>query len=62
MRTSRGAASLIVTHEMAFAEDISDRVIFMDGGRIVEDESPHVIFTNPKSERTRAFLSAVLER
>jgi polar amino acid transport system ATP-binding protein len=53
---------LIVTHEMAFAEDIADRVIFMDGGRIVEDAPPQVIFTDPSNERTRAFLRAVLER
>ena len=53
---------LIVTHEMKFAADISDRVIFMDEGRIVEDDSPSVIFSNPANERTRAFLRAVLER
>jgi len=53
---------LIVTHEMKFAADISDRVIFMDGGRILEDARPEVIFTNPSHERTRAFLRAVLER
>jgi polar amino acid transport system ATP-binding protein len=53
---------LIVTHEMKFAEDISDRVIFMDQGNIVEDAPPSVLFTNPSHERTRAFLRAVLER
>src|SRR5215211_673372 len=53
---------LIVTHEMGFAEEISDRVIFMDGGRVVEDSEPHRIFRTPTSERTRAFLRAVLER
>jgi polar amino acid transport system ATP-binding protein len=53
---------LIVTHEMKFAADISDRVIFMDHGNIVEDAPPSVLFTNPSHERTRAFLRAVLER
>jgi polar amino acid transport system ATP-binding protein len=53
---------LIVTHEMTFAEDISDRVIFMDQGRIVEDAPPHQIFTSPSNERTRAFLRALMER
>lgn len=53
---------LIVTHEMSFARDISDRVIFMDHGRIVEDDVPDLVFTAPKSERTQAFLRAVLER
>ncbi|CAN5521069.1 ectoine/hydroxyectoine ABC transporter ATP-binding protein EhuA [soil metagenome] len=53
---------LIVTHEMAFAEDISDRVIFMDHGVIVEDAAPEVIFHSPVHERTKSFLRAVLER
>ncbi|CAN5821833.1 ectoine/hydroxyectoine ABC transporter ATP-binding protein EhuA [soil metagenome] len=53
---------LIVTHEMAFAEDISDRVIFMDHGVIVEDAAPEVIFHSPAHERTKSFLRAVLER
>ncbi len=53
---------LIVTHEMKFAADIADRVIFMDHGNIVEDAPPSVLFTNPAHERTRAFLRAVLER
>jgi polar amino acid transport system ATP-binding protein len=52
---------LIVTHEMRFAADISDRVIFMDAGRIVEDSSPAAIFSNPSNDRTRLFLKAVLE-
>jgi polar amino acid transport system ATP-binding protein len=57
-----GMTMLIVTHEMSFAREISDRVIFMENGRIVEDSTPEQIFTNPASERTRAFLRAVLER
>ena len=57
-----GMTMLIVTHEMSFAREISDRVIFMEDGRIVEDSKPEQIFTSPASERTRAFLRAVLER
>ena len=53
---------VIVTHEMAFARDVSDRVIFMDGGVIVEEGDPHQVIENPKSERTRAFLSRFNER
>lgn len=53
---------LIVTHEMGFARDVSDRVIFMERGRIVEDDTPDVIFKEPRSDRTRAFLSAILDR
>jgi polar amino acid transport system ATP-binding protein len=53
---------LIVTHEMGFAREVSDRVIFMERGRIVEDDAPEVIFRDPRSDRTRAFLKAVLDR
>lgn len=55
-----GMTMLVVTHEMGFAKDVADRVIFMDGGYIVEDDTPQNIFTNPKNERTRTFLSRVL--
>jgi polar amino acid transport system ATP-binding protein len=55
-----GMTMLVVTHEMGFAKDVADRVIFMDGGYVVEDDTPHNIFTNPKNERTREFLSRVL--
>lgn len=51
---------LIVTHEMQFARDIADRVIFMDGGRIVEQGPPERIFTEPSDSRTRSFLRKVL--
>ncbi|MDV6225730.1 amino acid ABC transporter ATP-binding protein [Nitratireductor aquimarinus] len=51
---------LIVTHEMQFARDIADRILFMDGGRIVEQGPPGAIFSNPKDPRTRAFLRKVL--
>ena len=48
---------VIVTHEMAFAKDVADKVIFMDGGVIVEQGTPDEVITNPKEERTRQFLS-----
>ncbi|MBL8579078.1 MAG: amino acid ABC transporter ATP-binding protein [Mesorhizobium sp.] len=47
---------IIVTHEMGFAQDVCDRVLFMDGGMVVEEGSPDVIFRNPSQERTRSFL------
>jgi polar amino acid transport system ATP-binding protein len=59
---AEGMTMLIVTHEMQFAEDISDRVIFMDHGLIVEEGPPHRIFRNPEHARTRAFLRAVIDR
>jgi polar amino acid transport system ATP-binding protein len=55
-----GMTMIVVTHEMGFAKDVADRVIFMDGGYVVEEGSPQDIFTNPKNERTRTFLSRVL--
>ena len=57
-----GLTMLVVTHEMAFARDVSSRVIFMDAGVITEDAPPAEIFTNPKHPRTREFLSRVLEK
>ena len=57
-----GFTMLVVTHEMAFARDVSSRVIFMDGGVILEDASPEEIFNNPKQARTREFLSRYLSR
>ena len=57
-----GMTMAVVTHEMGFAHDVANRVIFMDGGYIVEDGTPDEIFGNPKNERTRAFLSRVLEK
>lgn len=55
-----GMTIVIVTHEMGFAKQISDRVFFMDGGYITEKGSPEDIFLNPKDERTKEFLSKVL--
>lgn len=52
-----GMTMLIVTHEMAFARAISDRVIFMDGGEIVEENSPHAFFSHPNTLRARQFLN-----
>ena len=50
---------VIVTHEMAFARDVADQVIFMDGGVVVESGSPEDVLVNPQADRTRAFLSRV---
>jgi len=55
-----GMTMLCVTHEMGFARTVADRVIFMDRGEIVEEAAPNEFFTQPKSERTRAFLSQIL--
>lgn len=55
-----GMTMLVVTHEMGFARDVADRVIFMADGYIVEEGKPERIFTRPKEERTRTFLSRVL--
>ena len=52
-----GLTMLVVTHEMAFARDVSSRVVFMDGGVIAEDGTPDQLFTQPKNPRTREFLS-----
>jgi len=53
---------LIVTHEMRFAAEVSDKVLFMDKGVVVEEGKPDVIFTNPENERTRAFLKKHLNQ
>ncbi len=55
-----GMTMVVVTHEMGFAREVSDRVIFMDGGVVVEEGEPHAIFDAPKEERTREFLNKVL--
>ncbi len=55
-----GVTMIVVTHEMGFARQVADRVIFMDRGEIVEIGRPDDIFAAPKEERTRSFLSAVL--
>lgn len=55
-----GTTMLVVTHEMGFAKDVANRVIFMDKGSIVEQGTPHEIFVQPKEERTKQFLRRVL--
>jgi glutamine transport system ATP-binding protein len=55
-----GMTMVVVTHEMGFAKEVGDRVIFMDGGLIVEENVPSELFDNTKEERTKAFLSKVL--
>jgi len=55
-----GLTMLVVTHEMGFAREVADRVVFMDKGVIAEEGSPKEIFNNPKHERTREFLKRVL--
>jgi len=55
-----GMTMLIITHEMSFARDVSDRVIFMDEGYIVEQDEPATFFSNPKAPRTRQFLQRML--
>jgi glutamine transport system ATP-binding protein len=55
-----GMTMVVVTHEMGFAREVGDRVLFMDGGYIVEENKPNELFSNPQHERTQAFLSKVL--
>ena len=55
-----GMTMAVVTHEMGFARQVADRVIFMDGGRIIEQAPPAIFFTSPQSERTKTFLQQVL--
>jgi glutamine transport system ATP-binding protein len=57
---NEGMTMVVVTHEMGFAREVGDRVLFMDGGYIVEEGTPSEIFDNPKHERTKSFLSKVL--
>ena len=57
-----GLTMLVVTHEMGFARDISDRIVFMDGGIILEDGIPEEIFNHPKHERTKAFLTRAMDK
>lgn len=55
-----GMTMIVVTHEIGFAREVADRVVFMDGGRIVEEGRPDEILVNPKEERTKTFLARVL--
>ena len=55
-----GMTMVVVTHEMGFAREVGSRVLFMDGGYVVEEGTPEEVFTNPKNDRTKEFLSKVL--
>ena len=55
-----GMTMVIVTHEMGFAREVGDRLLFVDEGRIIEQGEPKEVFEHPKEERTRSFLSKVL--
>jgi polar amino acid transport system ATP-binding protein len=57
---SEGMTMLVVTHEMGFAREVADQLVFMDGGVIVESGDPREVLSNPKEERTKAFLSKVM--
>jgi ABC-type polar amino acid transport system ATPase subunit len=57
-----GMTMVCVTHEMGFARTVADRVVFMDAGRIVEEGAPGDFFSNPKNDRTRAFLKQIMHR
>ncbi|RCX16285.1 amino acid ABC transporter ATP-binding protein (PAAT family) [Anaerobacterium chartisolvens] len=55
-----GMTMIVVTHEMGFAKEVANRVLFMDRGEILEEDTPHNIFSNPRNERTKSFLQKVL--
>ncbi len=55
-----GMTMVVVTHEMGFAREVADRVIFMDQGKIVEEGTPEQIFSAPREDRTKGFLNQVL--
>ena len=57
----QGMTMLIVTHEMGFARDVSDRVCFLDGGKILEESAPAQLFSNPENPRTRQFLQRIID-
>lgn len=57
---SEGMTMVVVTHEMGFAREVADKLVFMDGGVIVESGDPREVMANPKHERTKAFLSKVM--
>jgi len=57
---NEGMTMIVVTHEMGFAREVADRIIYMDEGRIVEEGSPEELFNNPKEERTQEFLGRIL--
>jgi len=56
-----GMTMICVTHEMGFAKKVANRVIFMDAGQIIEQNDPHEFFENPQNERTKLFLSQIIQ-
>ncbi len=62
LATDAGMTMMVVTHEMGFAREVADRIIFMDGGVIVEEGAPEHFFTNPTHPRTKLFLSKILHQ
>ncbi|WSQ08173.1 amino acid ABC transporter ATP-binding protein [Streptomyces sp. NBC_01231] len=61
MLADEGMTMMVVTHEMSFAREVADRVVFMDGGAVVEDGTPEQVIGNPRHDRTRHFLSRLLD-
>ena len=59
-KKQKNSTMVIVTHEMAFAREVSSRILFLDGGYVVEDEPPEVFFNDPKSQRAKDFLAKML--
>jgi polar amino acid transport system ATP-binding protein len=57
----RGMTMIVVTHEMGFAREVADRVVFMDGGVVVEQGEPNEVINNPQHERTQSFLARIRE-
>jgi polar amino acid transport system ATP-binding protein len=57
---AEGMTMIVVTHEIGFAREVADRVVFMDGGVVVEHGHPHEVLVTPRQERTKAFLAKVL--
>jgi len=57
---NEGMTMVVVTHEMGFAREVGDRVIFIDEGRIIEEGKPEAVFNNAREERTKAFISKIL--
>jgi L-cystine transport system ATP-binding protein len=58
--TQKGITMIVVTHEMAFAQDVATQVVFMDGGMVVETGTPRELFNRPKNERTKQFLARII--
>ena len=56
----KGMTMVVVTHEIGFAREVGDRILFIDGGKILEEGTPEEVLNNPKNDRTKDFLSKVL--